>query len=100
MATPSRLRQTRIDQFVPQVELSRNDVTARVVAFNANASGSQPQLTNAVDELYCEYPTHRPRREYQVECVEAAIKHNCLVSLPTGLGKTFIAAVLLSNILR
>lgn len=36
-------------------------------------------------------------RQYQVDCVEIALKYNTLVSLPTGLGKTFIAAVVLYN---
>lgn len=39
-------------------------------------------------------------RPYQVECVEASLKQNCLISLPTGLGKTFIAAVIIYNFLK
>jgi Fanconi anemia group M protein len=34
-----------------------------------------------------------PRRDYQYSITRKALFHNTLVSLPTGLGKTFIAAV-------
>ena len=37
---------------------------------------------------------------YQVAIVEQALLHNTLVCLPTGLGKTFIAAVVMYNFFR
>ncbi|KAK3915899.1 Fanconi anemia group M protein [Frankliniella fusca] len=45
------------------------------------------------------YPRNEkfPIRDYQKTCVETALFHNTLVSLPTGLGKTFIAAVVMYN---
>jgi Fanconi anemia group M protein len=43
-----------------------------------------------------EYPT----RQYQVEMTETALNYNTLVSLPTGLGKTLIAAVVMYNFHR
>ena len=43
------------------------------------------------------YPTNMPVREYQFEIVEKALFHNTMVVLPTGLGKTFIAAVIMYN---
>lgn len=46
-----------------------------------------------VDEKY-------PKRDYQLEISEAAILENTLVSLPTGLGKTLIAAVVMYNFYR
>jgi len=46
-----------------------------------------------VDEKY-------PKRQYQLEMAETAISHNTLVSLPTGLGKTLVAAVVLYNFYR
>ncbi|RYG44432.1 DEAD/DEAH box helicase, partial [archaeon] len=39
-------------------------------------------------------------REYQLQIVAVALFNNTLVSLPTGLGKTFIAAVIMYNYYR
>ena len=39
-------------------------------------------------------------RAYQHACVSAAFQQNLLVSLPTGTGKTLVAAVVLHNFLR
>lgn len=41
-----------------------------------------------------------PKRKYQFEMTRTALFHNTLVSLPTGLGKTLIAAVVLYNYYR
>lgn len=48
------------------------------------------------------YPLHEsyPLREYQLAISRTAIMHNTLVSLPTGLGKTFVAAVVMYNFHR
>ena len=46
------------------------------------------------------YPTNYPIRDYQFQIVEEALYKNTLVTLPTGLGKTFIAAVLMYNYYR
>ncbi|XP_045766127.1 Fanconi anemia group M protein [Maniola jurtina] len=46
------------------------------------------------------YPTNYPVRDYQFNIIRAAILKNTLVSLPTGLGKTFIAAVIMYNYYR
>lgn len=46
------------------------------------------------------YPTKFPVRKYQYNIVEKALLNNTLVSLPTGLGKTFIAAVVMYNFYR
>ncbi|XP_050669308.1 Fanconi anemia group M protein isoform X2 [Leptidea sinapis] len=46
------------------------------------------------------YPTNYPVRDYQFNIIQAAILKNTLVSLPTGLGKTFIAAVIMYNFYR
>ena len=43
------------------------------------------------------YPVNRPLRDYQYEIVEKALFNNTMVVLPTGLGKTFIAAVVMYN---
>ncbi|KAJ3337557.1 hypothetical protein HDU93_000848 [Gonapodya sp. JEL0774] len=46
------------------------------------------------------YPTNMPVRSYQIDIVRRSLFQNTLVSLPTGLGKTFIAAVVILNHLR
>ena len=57
------------------------------------------------DETTCKtwiYPQHDdyPTRQYQLEMTETALNYNTLVSLPTGLGKTHIAAVVMYNFYR
>ncbi len=46
------------------------------------------------------YPTNYPVRDYQFNIVKKALFINTLVCLPTGLGKTFIAAVVMYNFYR
>ncbi|KAK2192917.1 hypothetical protein NP493_20g03036 [Ridgeia piscesae] len=46
------------------------------------------------------YPTNYPIRDYQFNIVQTALFKNTLVALPTGLGKTFIAAVVMYNLYR
>lgn len=46
------------------------------------------------------YPTNYPIRGYQFNIVQKAMFNNTLVALPTGLGKTFIAAVVMFNYWR
>ena len=46
---------------------------------------------------YWHYPNNLPIRQYQLNIVKTCLFQNVLVSLPTGLGKTFIAAVAMYN---
>ncbi|XP_008557361.1 Fanconi anemia group M protein [Microplitis demolitor] len=46
------------------------------------------------------YPENYPVREYQFSIVKTSLFQNTLVCLPTGLGKTFIAAVVMYNFWR
>lgn len=46
------------------------------------------------------YPVNFEKREYQYAIVREALFANTLVSLPTGLGKTFVAAVVMFNFYR
>jgi hypothetical protein len=46
------------------------------------------------------YPTNYPVRDYQFNITKKALFINTLVCLPTGLGKTFIAAVVMYNFYR
>jgi len=46
------------------------------------------------------YPTNYPVRGYQLRMAGASLLANTLVCLPTGLGKTFVAAVVMYNFYR
>ena len=46
------------------------------------------------------YPNNYPIRKYQQDLVHKSLFQNCLISLPTGLGKTLIAAVVMFNFYR
>lgn len=46
------------------------------------------------------YPSNFDLRLYQLNIIEQCLFKNTLISLPTGLGKTFIAAVIMYNFLR
>ncbi|KAG6902796.1 hypothetical protein C0995_011283 [Termitomyces sp. Mi166 len=43
------------------------------------------------------YPLNRPKRDYQFNIVRHCLFDNTIVALPTGLGKTFIAGVVMLN---
>lgn len=43
------------------------------------------------------YPTNHPIRRYQYEIVRNCFTDNTLVAIPTGLGKTFVAGVVMLN---
>ena len=46
------------------------------------------------------YPINYPLRDYQFNIVKKCLFKNTLVCLPTGLGKTFLAAVVMYNFYR
>ena len=46
------------------------------------------------------YITNYELRDYQLQMVTTASHYNTLISIPTGLGKTFIGAVLIANFHR
>ncbi|KAI0067885.1 P-loop containing nucleoside triphosphate hydrolase protein [Artomyces pyxidatus] len=46
------------------------------------------------------FPLNRPKRDYQFNIAKHCLFENTLVALPTGLGKTFIAGVVMLNFYR
>lgn len=60
---------------------------------------SIPGFDTEAGEMWI-YPTNYPVRDYQFNITKKALFVNTLVCLPTGLGKTFIAAVLMYNYYR
>jgi superfamily II RNA helicase len=53
---------------------------------------------SAVNEWF--YPSNMPTRNYQYSIIEQCLHKNTMVVLPTGLGKTFVAAVVMLNFYR
>jgi ATP-dependent DNA helicase MPH1 len=88
-----------------------------VSASQAPSSASQARTHNWPLTSKCEPPTHHKLnndpmktwvyptnlgtiRDYQYNIVQRGLFHNLLVALPTGLGKTFIAATIMLNWFR
>ena len=68
--------------------------------FNPNISPeSLPGFDSSSGHNYI-YPINYPVRDYQFNIIMKALTKNTLVVLPTGLGKTFIAAVVMYNFYR
>lgn len=68
------------------------------------ASRNEPQTHHKLDQEALKtwvYPTNLGSiRDYQFNITARALYHNLLVALPTGLGKTFIAATVMLNWFR
>jgi ATP-dependent DNA helicase MPH1 len=68
------------------------------------ANQDEPPTHHQVDREAMEtwvYPTNIGKiRDYQFNIVHRGLFHNLLVALPTGLGKTFIAATVILNFFR
>ncbi|WVQ86187.1 hypothetical protein IAT38_008355 [Cryptococcus sp. DSM 104549] len=62
--------------------------------------GPQKHLISGVTSSTYLYPTNRSRRDYQFDIVRQCFLDNTLVALPTGLGKTFVAGVVMLNYFR
>ncbi|CAG7838061.1 unnamed protein product [Allacma fusca] len=84
-------------QALGQFELADTEIAK---ALEAGAAAERiPGFDETAGETWI-YPTNRPVRDYQFSIAETALFHNTFVSLPTGLGKTFIAAVVMYNYYR
>ncbi|XLR14107.1 hypothetical protein HN51_035008 [Arachis hypogaea] len=91
-------RQSTLDQFV---------VTAKKEAPVLQAQHEEEEVpTSAIHHIDADaaktwiYPVNVPLRDYQFAITKSALFSNTLVALPTGLGKTLIAAVVMYNYFR
>ncbi|CAH9136790.1 unnamed protein product [Cuscuta epithymum] len=108
---PASARQSTLDKFL---EFSPKAKNAEPSPHCSNPFGilNEKDFDNEGDERVCFvpldleaaktwiYPANLPRRDYQFEITRTALFSNTLVALPTGLGKTFIAAVVMYNYFR
>lgn len=70
---------------------------------NTQGFSSQTKVPEGFDKFAGKlwiYPTNYPVREYQYSIVKQSLFNNTMVTLPTGLGKTFIASVVMYNFYR
>uniref|UniRef100_M4BYH3 Fanconi anemia group M protein n=1 Tax=Hyaloperonospora arabidopsidis (strain Emoy2) TaxID=559515 RepID=M4BYH3_HYAAE len=75
------------------------DVDARLRYLDVETTVTCPPIDCEAAQYFV-YPTNYSIRDYQLTIAEKALYHNTLVALPTGLGKTLVAAVVMYNFYR
>ena len=92
---------TSIETLAPPsgTEMTELQSTIHVKLPSENFIKSNHQLNEATKNTWV-YPTNYSTRAYQFNISKTCLVKNTLVSLPTGLGKTFIAAVVMYNFYR
>ncbi|XP_071665942.1 Fanconi anemia group M protein isoform X1 [Patagioenas fasciata] len=80
-------------------EKEKEEVADDELLLAAAAADPAPGFCEAAGSIWI-YPTNYPVRGYQERMARAALLGNTLVCLPTGLGKTFVAAVVMYNFYR
>ncbi|XP_039597307.1 Fanconi anemia group M protein isoform X2 [Polypterus senegalus] len=88
---------------VYEAERSLNAPASDTVTAEPTWAPSLPSVLPGFDMTAADvwiYPTNYPVRDYQYSITQTALFNNTLVCLPTGLGKTFIAAVVMYNFYR
>ncbi|KAG9268224.1 Fanconi anemia group M protein isoform X1 [Astyanax mexicanus] len=81
------------------IELLENSTGTETEELVADSTTDLPGYDSSSGRVWI-YPTNFPIRDYQLKISEAALVQNTLVCLPTGLGKTFIASVVMYNLYR
>ncbi|TSO67456.1 Fanconi anemia group M protein [Bagarius yarrelli] len=84
---------------VYEAEKSLENRSDSSIKDSADVCSDLPGFDSSAGRIWI-YPTNLPIRDYQLKISEAALFKNTLVSLPTGLGKTFIASVVMYNFYR
>ncbi|CAK8692249.1 unnamed protein product [Clavelina lepadiformis] len=94
---------------ISEDEIGDEDLLSATVALERTLNDRQKPSSTVIEDIpgfdkfsgnLWIYPTNYPVREYQYFIVKTALFKNTLVALPTGLGKTFIAAVVMYNFYR
>ncbi|KAJ6501105.1 hypothetical protein C8R47DRAFT_1255539 [Mycena vitilis] len=67
------------------------------LVLNANKPPAMKLRPDLLEARHWIYPLNQPKRDYQYAIVERCLFDNTIVALPTGLGKTFIAGVVMLN---
>lgn len=70
-----------------------------MMSSSTSANAGYPEIDTFAATSW-HFPLNLPKRQYQFEIIQQALHRNTLVALPTGLGKTFIAAVVMFNFYR
>ncbi|KAF4572694.1 3'-5' DNA helicase [Pleurotus pulmonarius] len=90
--------------FIPgETRLSSTQVFLKQSWLSFYSVGYPPPMKLEPDLLEARhwiYPLNRPKRDYQFNIVKHSLFENTLVALPTGLGKTFVAGVVMLNYYR
>ncbi|GAB6027116.1 hypothetical protein CHUAL_000039 [Chamberlinius hualienensis] len=95
-----------IEESVKEYEIhgkTTNDLAVAGPSGYRMSSVTDPQVVEGFDhdagKMWI-FPTNYTERSYQFNIVKKCLLNNTLVCLPTGLGKTFIAAVVMYNFYR
>ncbi|KAI0528569.1 hypothetical protein KFK09_001111 [Dendrobium nobile] len=104
-----RARQSTLDRYVNSFAKEKSKVcfqgnVAEAHCVRDDASEAEDGTPSVSIDLEAAktwiYPVNIPLRDYQFAIVKNALFSNTLVALPTGLGKTLIAAVVMYNYFR
>lgn len=95
-----RKRRTEIGGSSKDCNFKRPDIDCTDVD-NTGAEGGESEVKIDLDAAQTWiYPDNISRRDYQFSIAKVALFSNTLVAVPTGLGKTLIAAVVMYNYFR
>ncbi|RVD82825.1 uncharacterized protein DFL_007237 [Arthrobotrys flagrans] len=95
-ATPGNLRQRTLFGDVADEEEERETTARSWRLVNHNEAPTHHKIDREAAKTWI-YPTNVSHRDYQFNITKRALFTNVLVALPTGLGKTFIAATVMYN---
>ncbi|KAF9270443.1 P-loop containing nucleoside triphosphate hydrolase protein [Marasmius fiardii PR-910] len=82
---------------------AEDDVEEEAVEFEQFPAPFPPPMKlkpDLFEAKYWIYPLNQPKRDYQYNIVKNALFDNTIVALPTGMGKTFVAGVIMLNLYR